>query len=91
MKLQSLQWQNHISSKSITDHLDNLFPIVTVHRLGKKEKRDNIPLKPGKLNPVLDMEFQRYVYVENNKGTPCLWKRVEDQELGGNVRLYGFF
>ena len=48
-------------------------------------------MNPGKLNPVSDMESQRFVYVENNKGTPCLWKRVEDQELGGNVGLYGFF
>ena len=54
----------------------------------ENRKRENIPLKAGKLNPVSDLDSQRYVYVESNKGTPRLWKQVEDQELGGNVGLY---
>ncbi|XP_078323222.1 uncharacterized protein LOC111127483 [Crassostrea virginica] len=51
-------------------------------------KRENIPLKAGQLNPISDPDSQRYVYVENNKGSPRLWKQIEDQELGGNTLIY---
>ena len=57
----------------------------------ENRKRENIPLKAGQLNPVSDRDSQRYVYVENNRGSPRLWKQVEDQELGGNVGLYVVF
>ena len=57
----------------------------------ENRKRENIPLKAGQLNPISDPDSQRYVYVENNKGSPRLWKQVEDQELGGNVGLYVVF
>ena len=57
----------------------------------ENRKRDHIPLQAGQLNPVSDPDSQRYVYVENNKGSPRLWKKVEDQELGGNVGLYVVF
>ena len=77
------QYSNTINYRSFSESsskCDSVSPWVN-------RKRENIPLKVGKLNPVSEPDSTRYVYVENSKGSPRLWKQVEDQELGGNVGL----
>lgn len=72
---------NYRSFSELSSNCDSASP-------WEKRKRENIPMKAAKLNPVSDLDSQRCVYVESNKGNPRLWKQVEDQELGGNVGLY---